>query len=304
VLLYTVWLGTFIIHYFTNPGYDRSQWMWFCYVGLVLLGVGFWLDSPLILSWQAVSLVLPQLVFNLDVSARLVLGHHLFENWTEYIFDPEVNLTHRLLSWFHTPMPFVLLWAVWRLGYDRRAIYWQVGACWVILLLSFYGTSPLNNVNYVYGPGKVEPRAGPTVLMRQAVATQGLASSAGLFGGLPQAVTISEVGGFDASELELQADEVILVGQTWTSPVMYLIFCMVAYPLLAYLPVHLALCAIMPRRRDRHGPRAPAAGPRPPDSATARVADGPPSGKVTMAVKGSEVHAQRHADVQGRPKPD
>jgi len=220
-LIYTTWLIVFIVHYLNDvEGYDFTRRMfWFCYVGLVLLGIGLWLESPLILSWQAVSLLIPQLVFNIDVLARLVLGRHLFPGWTDYLFDPEVELSHRILSWFHTPMPFVLLWAVWRVGYDRRALYWQIGACWVLLLLSYFFTVPDDDVNFVFGPF-----------------------------GEPQKTVSSGV---------------------------YLVFCMVMYPLLAYLPTHLVLAAVMPCPRGRRG-TVPAVGAPPPATVPAPLLDCPP----------------------------
>lgn len=45
---------------------------------------------------------------------------------TEYMFDSGLPLPLRLLSCFHLVTPPRLLWAVYRLGYDRRALRLQV----------------------------------------------------------------------------------------------------------------------------------------------------------------------------------
>jgi hypothetical protein len=189
---YTIGLLDWVGYYLSEAdNYDFTQWVWFCYVGLVILGVALWLESPLIFSWQAVSLVLPQMVFNLDVLSILIRGKPILANLTEYLFNPYVPLIHRLLSWFHTPMPFLLLWVVWRMGYDRRALWLQIAMCWLLLLLSYFITDYRDNVNLVFGPGDV---------------------------------------------------------QEAIHPALYLAFCMVAYPVLAYLPTHLLLSYTMPLR--------------------------------------------------------
>ncbi len=38
-----------------------------------------------------------------------------------YMFNPGLSLFTRGLSFFHFWLPFLVLYLVWRLGYDRRA---------------------------------------------------------------------------------------------------------------------------------------------------------------------------------------
>jgi hypothetical protein len=152
---YTVWLLGWIAHYVHGhfayaANYNLLLMLWFCYVGNLLVTVGLWTESRLLFSWQTVALLLVQLVFSIDVVSRLVLGWHLIGG-TEYMFDPNISLSHRILSLFHVPMPVLLLWGVWRLGYDRRALLWQLAECWVLLPLTFFLTQPEENVNWVYG---------------------------------------------------------------------------------------------------------------------------------------------------------
>ena len=63
---------------------------------------------------------MPQTLFIAEAVARLVTGAR--GGGTSYLFDPAVPLAVRALSSFHFVMPFVLVWAVRRLGYDRRAL--------------------------------------------------------------------------------------------------------------------------------------------------------------------------------------
>ncbi|MCU0945951.1 MAG: hypothetical protein MUF65_11360, partial [Rubritepida sp.] len=64
-----------------------------------LVGVGMWIESPLLFSWQAVSLVFVQLVFTVDAVFHMVPGLERFSfGWTSYMFDPNEHLEHRLLT--------------------------------------------------------------------------------------------------------------------------------------------------------------------------------------------------------------
>src|SRR5437762_13963784 len=75
---------------------------------------------------QAVAIALPQLCWAFDFTAHLA-GIHLI-GLADYMFDPNIPLFVRGLSTFHGWLPFVLLWLVWRLGYDRRALRAQTVA--------------------------------------------------------------------------------------------------------------------------------------------------------------------------------
>jgi hypothetical protein len=87
---------------------------------------------------------------------------------TGYMFDPRIPLIARGLSFFHFWLPFLLLWLVWRLGYDSRAfLAWTVVA-WVLMLVCYLwipGPPPSQeapnkpvNINYVYGFNDKRPQ--------------------------------------------------------------------------------------------------------------------------------------------------
>ena len=98
------------------------------------------------ISSQAVSSVLIDIVWTLDVAARLVFGRHLIGG-TEYLFDATTPLWARLLSLFHVVLPIILLWSLARLGYDRRAWKLQSAILLPVLIASRFVT-PDQNLNF------------------------------------------------------------------------------------------------------------------------------------------------------------
>jgi hypothetical protein len=121
-----------------------------------------WLESPLIFSWQATGLLLFQSLFAIDLASALVNGHHLIGG-TEFMFDPQVPLTIRLLSLFHLVTPLLLLWAIWRLGYDNRGWKYQTLTAWIIVPLNYFWR-PQFDVNWPRGPFFHEQHAMPGFL--------------------------------------------------------------------------------------------------------------------------------------------
>ena len=119
---WTLWLIVWAPVYWRQ--YGPQNFLFFCDVGNVLIGLGLWLESSLIFSWAACGLLLVQSLYTIDLAGALVTGRH-FIGGTEYMFDPHLPLIIRLLSLFHVVTPPLLLWAIWRLGYDRINYFWH-----------------------------------------------------------------------------------------------------------------------------------------------------------------------------------
>ena len=130
-LAYTLFVAVLVPYYWMT--YSAWNFLFFCDVAL-LLGLGaFWLESPLLMSLAAVGITVPQLLWVAD----LLTGSRI-TGMTSYMFDPKLPIFVRALSSFHGWLPFVLIWGVWRLGYDRRACVGWTIASTVILLISFF----------------------------------------------------------------------------------------------------------------------------------------------------------------------
>ena len=140
------WLLVWVPAYWRTWGV--SNFLQLCDIAVLLTCIGFWADSRLLISSQAVSSLLVDLVWTLDASWRLLLGRHLLGG-TEYFFDARYPLWVRLLSLFHIVMPPLLLWALHRTGYDRRGFRLQSLIALLVFIASRF-TSPAKNMNFAF----------------------------------------------------------------------------------------------------------------------------------------------------------
>lgn len=130
-----------------------------CDVSVVVACLGLWFRQPLLVSSQALLAPLVGILWGLDVVWRLAVGHHLVGG-TEYMWDTNYALWIRLLSCFHLVLPFVLLWAVGILGYDRHAPAFQTAIMAALLIFSRF-LSPQLNMNYAFQDPLLHRAWGP-----------------------------------------------------------------------------------------------------------------------------------------------
>jgi hypothetical protein len=129
--------------------YGTQNFLYFCDLGNLLVLGGLWLESGLIFSWQATGLLLFQSLYIADLCAALLTGKHWIGG-SEYMFDPHLPQFVRLLSLFHVVMPPLLLWGIWRLGYDERGWKYQTLLTWVVVPINYFWR-PQYDVNWARG---------------------------------------------------------------------------------------------------------------------------------------------------------
>jgi hypothetical protein len=66
------------------------------------------------------------------------------------MFDANLPIFLRLMSLFHLVTPPLLLWAVWRMGYDPRAWKFQTLTTWVVVPINHFWR-PQYDVNWARG---------------------------------------------------------------------------------------------------------------------------------------------------------
>ena len=145
--------------------YGPTNFLYFCDVSLILTLFGIWTESALLVSMCAVGLLVPQTIWVLDFLGRAA-GFSL-TGMTDYMFISEHSFFLRFLSGFHGWLPFLLVFLVWRLGYDKRALIAWSGLALVLLLVCYFvmpgpradaGLTPVN-INYVFGMSDSVPQS-------------------------------------------------------------------------------------------------------------------------------------------------
>jgi len=157
---WTIWLIFWAPLYWRQ--YGAQNFLFFCDLGNILIGLALWLESPLIFSWQATGLLLFQTLYTVDLAGALLSGKHLIGG-TEYMFDAHIPLSVRLLSLFHVVMVPLLLWAIARLGYDERGWKLQTLTAWIVVPVNFFWR-PEMDVNWARGPFFHEQHVVPGVV--------------------------------------------------------------------------------------------------------------------------------------------
>ncbi|MFZ0296064.1 MAG: hypothetical protein WAL52_20800 [Candidatus Sulfotelmatobacter sp.] len=129
--------------------YGSQNFLFFCDLGNLFIAAALWLESSLLFSWQAAGLLVFQILFTLDLAMAFVSGRHLIGG-TEYMFDPQVPLSIRLMSLFHVVTPPLLLWAIHRVGYDSRGWKYQTLTAWIVVPINYFWR-PQDDVNWARG---------------------------------------------------------------------------------------------------------------------------------------------------------
>jgi len=161
-IAYTAFVAVLVPVYWAN--YGPSNFLYFCDLALLVTLAAIWLESPLLASMPAVGILAPQVLWVVDFVGNL-LGHPLV-GMTDYMFNPALPLHLRALSLFHGWLPFLLVYLVWQLGYDRRAFRsWTMLAVGVLLVCYLFMPPPrpdagtaVVNINYVFGMSDSHPQ--------------------------------------------------------------------------------------------------------------------------------------------------
>lgn len=157
----TAFVAVQVVFYWAT--YGPTNFLFFCDVALFLTLISVLTENPLPASMAAVGILIPQFLWVIDLACGF-FGYFPL-GLTDYMFtDP---LPARTISLFHGWLPFLLLYLVYRLGYDRRALVAWTVAAWGLMLIAYFllpappaaegSTAPVN-VNFVYGLSSKEPQ--------------------------------------------------------------------------------------------------------------------------------------------------
>lgn len=148
-VLALIFLCVFIYSSWDN--YGLTNFLWFSCVGLIGAVLALWLESRMLASMMLLATFMADVVgWGGDFLFRLLMGWHPL-GATRYMFDPRISAFSRAVSLYHLVVPPLLVWMVYKLRYDTRALPAQTLCSTIILLLSYALTDPARNVNCVYG---------------------------------------------------------------------------------------------------------------------------------------------------------
>ena len=156
---WSVWLLLWTPFYWHQ--YGVQNFLYFCDLGNFFIAAALWSESPLLFSMQACGLLLFQTLYCIDLLGAVLSGKHIIGG-TEFMFDPHVPLPMRLLSLFHIVAPPLLLWAIWRLGYDSRGWKYQTLTAWIVVPINYFWR-PQFDVNWARGPFFSEQHVVPGI---------------------------------------------------------------------------------------------------------------------------------------------
>jgi hypothetical protein len=140
--------------------YPPSNFLWFSDIALLMTVPALWLESALLAGMAAVGVLLPEALWNASYFWQLATGRRL-SGLADYMFNAAKPRYLRALSLFHVLLPPLLVWMVWRLGYDPAALPAQTALAWVVLPVCYLWTPAADNVNWVFGPGGTPQRRLP-----------------------------------------------------------------------------------------------------------------------------------------------
>jgi len=168
--------------------------LYFCNVALFVATFGICTERALPVSMAAVGVILIQLLWSVDLLLTAANVSPL--RMTEFMLSDNLSPFKKILALFHVWLPFVLLFSMLRLGYDKRALAW-----WTLI------TCGLLLVSYLFLPRPPAPPDDPSM-----------------------SVNVNFVFGLNMSGPQQRVPELV-----WLAAMM------IALPLLAFLPTHVAL---------------------------------------------------------------
>jgi hypothetical protein len=161
-VLYTAYVAATVYVY--ESAYGPQNFLWFSDIALIVTVAALWFESSLLASMMAVGILVPETGWIVAFLFRLITRAQI-HGVTGYMFGGSIPLAVRALSLFHLFLPPLLVWMVYRLGYDRRAWIGQSGLCWAVYVATFWLTDSSRNINWAFGLGGAQHLLPPMVYL-------------------------------------------------------------------------------------------------------------------------------------------
>ena len=157
---YSVFIAVLVPVYWIYLG--PQNFLWGCDIALLLTLLALWRKAALPASMALLVTLIPDIVWNVDFLLHLVFGRDVLgANATAYMFEQSMPVFVRALSLFHVFLAPLLVWVIYRIGYDPRALSRMLLLTWVVIPASYWVTDANKNVNWVHGVGPLPPEWMP-----------------------------------------------------------------------------------------------------------------------------------------------
>lgn len=151
VIFLVLGIGAVVNTIYRNTIYDvgLAPVLWFCYIGMILLGIGVLRKDSYLVMTQFNIIAIPLLVWNFDFYYRVFAGNSLL-GVVDYYFTPGPLIGKIISSQHLFTIPLVLL-VIYLLGVKRNDA-WKMSffEMTVIFVVTRFATTVEENVNCVF----------------------------------------------------------------------------------------------------------------------------------------------------------
>ncbi len=149
---YTAFVFVVIAVYWVK--YGPANFLWFSDIAFFGMAYAMWKDDSLFPSMMAIGVLPLEFVWTFSYLSGFFGDYgHTWLGVGDYMFDSNLELWLRLLSWFHFFMIGSVIYMLLRKGYDSRALVPQTVLAMAVLVATHLWGIKADNPNMIYPPG-------------------------------------------------------------------------------------------------------------------------------------------------------
>lgn len=132
--------------------YGATNFLWFSDIAFFVMVPALWFKSRIISSMMAIG-VLP--IETLWLISLFTGGSFL--GIANYMYDTDFPLWLRFLSFYHFAVIAVIIYMIYWVGYDKRALLPQIILSLFVIFLTRVFSDKAENINMIYPPQDIAP---------------------------------------------------------------------------------------------------------------------------------------------------
>jgi hypothetical protein len=144
---YTLFIAVMVPAYYRHFG--PTNFLWFSDIALLIMFIEVWLCTGILTSMMAVGALLFELGWNGMFTYQIIVGN-TNPNFICNILTPGFPILFRILPLFHIFLPIIIIYMLKKLGYDKRAIWYQSIFGILVLCIAHMATTKPQNIDWTY----------------------------------------------------------------------------------------------------------------------------------------------------------